>query len=228
MTKNGDESVRTTKTKCLPTYLVLDTSGSMKEHEQLLNDTLDHLYDSLVASPRVSEFAHISLITFNTQPHLVLEMTDLEEVTALPQLTCNGTTNFGLVFDLVKTRIDHDIPALRDAGKGVLRPAVFLLTDGCPSDEEGWQPRFDELVDRNWKRRPHVITYGFGVAREDVLGKMATKAAFLADSDVQDREALTKVITSLLQTLVASAKADEMLIPTDLPGFVRVPVEYMD
>lgn len=228
MAENDHKLAATSKTKCLPTYLVLDTSGSMKEHEQTLNDTLEHVFDTLIASPRVSEFAYISIITFNTQPHLVLEMTDIEDAPGVPQLACDGMTNYGLVFDLIRSRIDVDVPALNAAGKAVLRPAVFLFTDGFPSDENEWQARFNELVAPSWRRRPHVITYGFGEARADVLGKMATKAAFLADSRTEDKEALTKTLTSLLQTLVASAKAEELLIPADLPGFIRVPVEYTD
>ena len=35
------------KTQGLPTYVVLDTSGSMAPHEQLLNDTLMHIYDTI-------------------------------------------------------------------------------------------------------------------------------------------------------------------------------------
>ncbi|MBV9161747.1 MAG: hypothetical protein JO281_09395 [Pseudonocardiales bacterium] len=231
MTENNRKlaaTTKTSKTKCLPTYLVLDTSGSMKEHEQTLNDTLEDVFDTLRLSPRVSEFAYISIITFNTRPHLVLEMTDIEDAPGIPQLACDGMTNYSLVFDLIRSRIDADVPALNAAGKAVLRPAVFLFTDGFPSDENEWQVHFNDLVTPSWRRRPHVITYGFGEARADVLGKMATKAAFLADSRTADKEALTKTLTSLLQTLVASAKAEELLIPTDLPGFIRVPVEYTD
>lgn len=228
MAENDHKLAATSKTKCLPTYLVLDTSGSMKEHEQTLNDTLEHVFDTLIASPRVSEFAYISIITFNTLPHLVLEMTDIEDTPGVPQLACDGMTNYGLVFDLIRLRIDVDVPALNAAGKAVLRPAVFLFTDGFPSDKNEWQARFNELVAPSWRRRPHVLTYGFGEARADVLGKMATKAAFLADSRTEEKEALTRTLTSLLQTLVASAKAEELMIPADLPGFIRVPVEYTD
>lgn len=216
------------KTKCLPTYLLLDTSGTMKPHEELLNATLDHVHTSLVSSPRVAEFAHISIVTFNTDPHLVLEMTDIDEVHALPRLTCAGKTNFGAAFDLVRRRIDVDVPALRAIGKAVLRPAVFLLTDGRPSDRETWAVHFANLTDRNWSRRPHVLTFGFGDATVESLRGMATKAAFLAKRNLEDREALSRMLGTLLNTLVASAPVGALVVPTDLPGFERVPVDYVE
>lgn len=225
MTTNGSY---VGKTKCLPTYLLLDTSGTMKDHEQTLNETLEHVHLSLVESPRVAEFAHISIISFNTDPHLVLEMTDIEEVRALPALSCGGLTNFGSAFDLLGERINIDVPALRSAGMAVLRPAVFLLTDGLPSDARTWASRFAALVDPAWPRRPHVITFGFGDATSESIGGMATKAAFLAKNNFQEKEALTSMLTTLLNTLVASAPAGELIIPTDLPGFERVPVDYVE
>jgi uncharacterized protein YegL len=216
------------KTKCLPTYLLLDTSGTMKAHEKTLNNTLEHVYLSLVESPRVAEFAHISIISFNTQPHLVLEMTDIEEIRALPRLSCGGLTNFGSAFDLLSERINIDVPALKSAGMAVLRPAVFLLTDGLPTDPEKWAARFAALADPAWPRRPHVITFGFGDATAESIGGMATKAAFLAKNNLQENEVLTSMLTTLLNTLVASAPAGELVIPTDLPGFERVPVDYVE
>ncbi len=221
-------SFRAGKTKCLPTYLLLDTSGTMAAHEKTLNDTLEHVYLALVESPRVAEFAHISIISFNTDAHLVLKMTDIEEIRAVPALSCGGLTNFGSAFDLLGERINIDVPALKSAGMAVLRPAVFLLTDGLPTDAETWAARFAALVNPAWSRRPHVITFGFGGATSESIGGMATKAAFLAKNNLQEKAALTSMLTTLLNTLVASAPAGELIIPTDLPGFERVPVDYVE
>lgn len=215
------------KIKCLPTYLVFDTSGSMKPHESLLNDTLEFLYNSVVESPRVSEFAHMSIISFNTDAQVVVEMTDIQELQALPQFVCGGTTNYAAAFHLVQQRIDQDVPKLNASGKGVLRPAVFLMTDGAPTDSN-WQSAFQDLIAKDWRRHPHVITYGFGEARPDVLAKIATKGAFIADQHTGNKQAITEVITSMLRTLVASSKMEQLHIPTKVEGFTSVPLEYMD
>jgi uncharacterized protein YegL len=155
-------------------------------------------------------------------------MTDIEEIQVLPALSCAGLTNFGPAFDLLSNRINIDVPALKSVGMAVLRPAAFLLTDGVPTDPDTWAARFAALVDPTWSRRPHVITFGFGNATSESIGSMATKAAFLARNNLQEKEALTSMLTTLLNTLVASAPAGKLVIPTDLPGFERVPVDYVE
>ena len=48
-----------TRVNCLPTYILIDTSSSMKKVEDSLNDTIEYLYDELITSPRISDFAHV-------------------------------------------------------------------------------------------------------------------------------------------------------------------------
>jgi uncharacterized protein YegL len=214
--------------KCLPTYLVVDTSTSMTQHQELLNGLVDYLVDAIGNSPRVAEFAHMSIITFNTAPHLVLPMSDIEQVDRLPDITCRGATNYGPMFRLLKLRIDTDVQDLRNgAGRAILRPAVFILTDGEPTDQT-WATDFEDLTDERWGRRPHIISFGFGAADPAVLARIATKAAFLAETAASEREAIMTMITGLLKSLVASASAAEFTIPTRIDGYERVPIEYVD
>lgn len=217
------------KSRCLPTYLVIDTSQSMQPHEALLNKTVDHVFTVLSDSPRVSEYAHVSIITFNTSPHLVLEMKNMEEVKELPMVQCTGRTNYGEMFQLLRRRIDIDVEALNRAGHAVQRPAVFILTDGEPTDPNEWLAAYEALVDPQWRRRPHIISYGFGGANEAVLGRIATLAAYLAVSAADDQEAIVAMLNSLLNTLVASAKAHTLTLPPELPDSYRsVSVAYVE
>lgn len=215
------------KQKCLPTYLVVDASASMQPHEKLLNDTLEKVHATLAESPRISEFAYMSIVAFANHPQVVIEMTDLENVPVMPQVICSGGTNYGAVFELLRYRIDIDIDELNRQGRAVLRPAIFLLTDGAPTDR-GWEAAFQTLVDPSWRRHPHVIAYGFGSAPKGVLSRVATKAAFLAIPGVDNTEALTKAVNSLLNSLVASSRAEALQIPRTAEGFVTLPIEYMD
>lgn len=215
----------TAKTRCLPVYLVVDTSHSMQPHETLLNDTVDNVFTMVGDSPRVAEFAHVSIITFNTAAHVVLEMTNIVDIDQLPVLACQGSTNYGDMFSTVKQRIDVDVNRLNGSGRAVLRPAVFILTDGQPTDKD-WAASYSAMADPSWRRRPHVISFGFGAADEAVLGRISNKAAYRAD--VNEKEAITLMLTTLLQTLVQSASTQELRLPTKVPGYTSVPIEYVD
>jgi uncharacterized protein YegL len=92
----------TTKVKCLPVYILIDTSKSMSPFEDVLNQTIEHLYDELITSRRISEFAFVSIISYNNSAEVVLRMTDIQSMNALPQLGCGGVTNFTAAIRLLR------------------------------------------------------------------------------------------------------------------------------
>ncbi|MER5437550.1 VWA domain-containing protein [Streptomyces sp. NPDC002790] len=213
---------------CLPTYVVIDASSSMKQHEAVLNATLARLHYNLATNPRVSEFARVCVVAFSTDVHVVIPMSDMEQVPVMPEVICGGRTEYGKTFDRVRECIEQDVSDLRTQNLDVLRPTVFFLTDGVPTDAH-WRDPFRTLVNRDWPRHPHVIAYGFGGAQRDVLEQVATKALFIADgSDTES--ALSAAITGLLNTLIASSQSGHMRIDTNVQGFnyVEVAQEYVD
>lgn len=222
-----------TKVKCLPVYIVIDTSYSMLGVEKILNDAIENLYDALITSPRISDFAHISIISFNTEAEVILRMTGLQSLDALPELSCGGATVFENAVALLRERIDEDIPALNSAGRAVLRPVAFLLTDGQPTDKEGhlsdaWQPSFKALTDKSNRRYPNVVPFGYGTATPDTVRQFGTipGAAFIAETDTA--EALGNVIPALLNTLVASARDNQLRVPKEVDGFITVSGDVLD
>ncbi|MGW2372018.1 MULTISPECIES: vWA domain-containing protein [Kitasatospora] len=213
---------------CLPTYVVIDASSSMKPHEAVLNATLSRLHYNLATNPRVSEFARVSVVAFSTDVHVVIPMSDMEQVPSMPEVICGGRTDYGKTFDRLRECIEQDVSSLRAQHYSVLRPTVFFLTDGGPTDA-GWRKSFRELVDRSRPRYPHVIAYGFGDAERGVLQEVATKALFIADG-TDTESALSGAISGLLNTLIASSQTGQMQIATDVKGFeyVQVAQEYVD
>jgi len=223
-----------TRVNCLPVYIMIDTSQSMAPFEDVLNETIETLYDELITSPRISEFAHVSILSYNTEAEVVVQMTDLQSMNVLPQLECGGVTNFVKALRLLRSRIEEDVPQLSNAGREVLRPVAFLLTDGQPTDENGylsnnWRSDFVSLVDKSYRRHPNVVPFGYGAATADILNEVATipGAAFLA-KEGGTAEALRKIIPALLNTLVASARDHELRLPTEVDGFIRVSPEIVE
>lgn len=219
-----------TETRGMPTYLVLDVSKSMQVHDRLLNETLGNILNTLFQKPRISEFIHLSIITFSTRPSLLLKMTELRTLRRIPKITCAGATNFAPVFDLLRARIDADLPVLRRSGVAVLRPVVFLLTDGAPSDrpQSAWEEAHARLVDPSWKPHPQIIAYGFGEAVESIITRMSTVQTFMADGSEDNAEALAEAMSTMLNSLVASASAKDLRIPENVRGFRTISNEPLD
>jgi uncharacterized protein YegL len=223
-----------TKIKCLPVYIVIDTSYSMTPYEDVLNQTIETLYDTLITSPRIADFAHISILSYNTEAEVVLQMTDLQTMDLLPLLSCGGVTDFVKALRLLRQRIEEDVTQLSNAGREVLRPVAFLLTDGQPTDDQGhpsdnWKGEYEALVDKLYRRHPNVVPFGYGTATADMLLGISTipGAAFLA-KDGGTAEALRRIIPALLNTLVASARDNELRLPTEVDGFIRVSPEIVE
>jgi uncharacterized protein YegL len=219
-----------TPAKGLPAYVVLDVSGSMKPYERLLNDTLRQIYDTIDTTPAVAEFIHLSVISFSDTANVLMTMTDMDSLTSLPRVACNGLTFFAPMFRLVRERIDADLPMLAAKGVSVLRPVVFVLTDGVPVDEpEGiWEADLDMLTDPGWKSHPHLIAYGFGDASEAVLKRMKPTAAFVAEQGQENSAALGEALSSLLNSMVASAKERNLQIPEQVKGYRTVDLDVLE
>jgi uncharacterized protein YegL len=200
----------------------------MTPFEDVLNETIETLYDELITSPRISEFAYVSILSYNTEAEVVLQMTDLQSLDALPQLECGGVTNFVGALRLLRQRIEEDVPQLSEQGREVLRPVAFLLTDGQPTDNTGhltnnWKADYEALVDKSYRRHPNIVPFGYGTATANIINEISTipEAAYLA-KDGGTAEALRKIIPALLNTLVASARDNALRLPAEVDGFIRV------
>jgi hypothetical protein len=73
------------------------------------------------------------------------------------------------------------------------------------------------------------VPFGFGGATADVLKEMSTidGFAFLAQ-DSGNSESLRKIFATLLNTLVASAQHNQLQLPTEVDGFVRVSQDIIE
>ena len=214
----------------LPFYIVCDESGSMGPNGGInaINAALPELHSTIASDPLVSDKCRIGLITFSDTAEELMSLTNLADVVAMPGMQSRGMTNYGQVFDLLKTVISRDIANLKSQGYKVYRPAVFFITDGEPTDVATWESSYRSLVDKNTNRHaPNIIAFGVDGADATTIGKVGTLGGFVSTSGVSPADSLREIIGSLTNTIFdsASSSTPQLVVPAAPVGTTAVPLE---
>jgi uncharacterized protein YegL len=193
---------------------------------EALNDALPGLQKAIRDDPTVGEIARIGIITFSDKARTVLPLCDLFYA-EVPELRCEGMTNFAEAFRVARREIENGIRAL---GKGTRfhTPVVFFLSDGAHTAGEDWIGPLQDLTDRGWKFRPEIVAFGFGDAAAEELRKIASRYAFMAngaDTAGQVREIISTLIGSVKTTSTSLRSGDGgLLVEPDPKKFTPLPV----
>ena len=214
----------------LPFYILCDESGSMDANGGIdaVNKGLPELHAAIAGDPLVSDKCRIGLITFSDIAEELLPLSNLSDVQAMPGCAAKGMTNYGEAFNLLRVVISRDIANMKSQGIQVYRPAVFFITDGEPTDD--WEANHRALTDKNVNpQAPHIIAFGVAGANPAVIGKIGTKAAFIANQGVDPGNALKEILKSLTNTIVnsSSSSSPTLMVQQAPPGTTAVPLDTM-
>jgi uncharacterized protein YegL len=213
----------------LPFYVVCDESYSMEDYIEKLNEGIRDLHQAVGSDPFVSDKTRFCVIGFADTAEVLLELSDLSEVTETDGLTAKGGTSFGAAFTLLRDTIENDVANLKREGCKVYRPAVFFLSDGQPTDKD-WRTGFQWLTDPSFKARPNIVAFGFGDTDEDTLIEIGTFKSFIADGSMGPADALHEFASALTRSIVKSganmAEGGEVTLqmPDKVPGFTELKV----
>jgi uncharacterized protein YegL len=226
----------------MPFYLVCDTSGSMSPYMADLNRAVAELITNITADPVVEGTVMLSVISFGTHAGVDIPLGYASEITPQP-LPMRGFTDYGAALRTYGDTVAADYKRLKSNGSRFFRPCVFFLTDGWPTDAEGrrsdaWEQTFNEVIRYDPttqvgnKMYPTIVAYGFGLADEAVLRKLAYPnfgpekrkgRAFIARST--DIPALLKSIADAIGNSVVSSGTSglgggtpQTVVPQETPG----------
>jgi uncharacterized protein YegL len=173
----------------LPVYLLLDTSGSMDGTAiESVRQGLEQFQHEVSTDPFARDVVRIGVITFNNDAQMATG--GLVPISSFqpPALVAGGVTRLDRAFQVLLTSLDRDVTRpIKGGQKGDWKPAVFVLTDGRPTDENGnptdrlWQPARDTVLNRpKGQIKPSVIVaVGCGHDVEDAtLKNISTGTAF--------------------------------------------------
>lgn len=143
-------------------YLLVDVSYSMDGAPlQAVNQILPEVIDAIEESPTLGDVVRFGALDFADDAQTVLPLGDLRNVQNIPVFAARGGTSYAAAFRQLKKDIERDMPQMKADGYKTYRPAVFFITDGAPTDNQGdLQAAFAELTDPTFKARPNIIPFG--------------------------------------------------------------------
>ncbi|MEU6477310.1 hypothetical protein ABZ858_10530 [Streptomyces sp. NPDC047017] len=194
----------------LPAYVMADESGSMGPYQAELSDGLASLCEGLRAEPMIAAKLRLAVLGFSDDVQVRLAVADMRTETTLPRVVIRGLTHYGAVFDDLLGRIPADVQWLRGQGYKVHRPVVFFLSDGQPTDGNGWRASHAQLTDKaRTPTAPNIIACGIGNAEASTMVEVATRPefAFVAKPGIDLGRAISEFFHSLTSSLVASGQA---------------------
>lgn len=165
----------------LPIYLLLDTSGSMDGAPiESVRQGLEQFQREVSADPFARDVVRLGVITFNSEARLITNSLVPISDFRPPVLSASGMTALGQAFKVLLESLDRDVTKpIKGGQKGDWKPAVFVLTDGRPTDE--WQSPRNAVVNRpRGQVKPSVIVaVGCGPDVDDAtLKAISTGTAF--------------------------------------------------
>lgn len=205
-----------TRGHMLPLYVVVDESASMAPYIEDLNTGLAALYDALISEPMAASKVRLSILGFSDDVVRHLRLVDVRAELAFPTLTSRATTNYGSVFSYLAAALPDDIALLKSEGYRVMRPAVFFLTDGLPSDGEAWRAAYSHLMDQNF--HPNIIAFGIGEVLGQTIQAVSSRPEFGFVS--ADSSNIGRAIQDFMYALTSSVVASGRSITTNAPELV--------
>lgn len=193
--------------RIVPFYVFCDISYSMADHLDILNQRLRELHQEIGSGATTNGTVRICLITFAETPDVVFA---LGQHGPLPDLHCTtggAETRFTEVFELARDTIEKDLTALVDDLYEVLRPVVFFLSDGQPTDHLTWPAAHRRLVEPTWPNRPTVIAFGIGDADTTTIARIGTYRAFMSKAGTTPAAALREFGKTVTRSVVGARSA---------------------
>ncbi|MCL4488658.1 MAG: VWA domain-containing protein [Chloroflexi bacterium] len=173
----------------LPIYLLLDTSGSMDGAPiQSVREGLEQFQREVSADSFARQVVRVGIITFASDATTVTAGLVAVSDFQAPSIVASGATRLDLAFKKLLESMERDVQKpIKGGQKGDWKPAVFVLTDGRPTDGDGnptdqfWRPARDAVTDRpKGQIKPStIVAVGCGTDVDDAtLKAISTGTAF--------------------------------------------------
>ncbi|MCR5260601.1 MAG: VWA domain-containing protein [Candidatus Gastranaerophilales bacterium] len=163
--------------------LLVDTSSSMYDNIGQLNEGIKELKKQLEEDDLASKRVEIAVVTFDTYVNIISDFTTVDNFEPT-ELETGGVTSMTEAINIASDLIAERKNVYKKNGVAYYRPWMFLITDGEPTDEEGYaledsDSRFKSAVKtlHNGVNGKQFTFFAVGVdyANMDTLSKLSPK-----------------------------------------------------
>jgi uncharacterized protein YegL len=166
-----------------------------------MNGALPDLHAEIASNPLVADKCLLGVIGFADTAEELMTLTHLSDVVDMPGFRSRGDCRYSPVFTLLKEVIARDVEDLKSCGAEVIRPAVFFITGGEPTDDPAWENSYRSLMDKaTFRYFPNVIAFGVHRANASVIGKVGSVGAFIGDNGVTPALAVSEILNRLIDS----------------------------
>ena len=194
-------------------YVLCDTSTSMFGRGiDAVNRSIKELHGQLLEDPVISDKVRIAMLSFATDARVELPLSRPSDIATMPTFSASGVTNYSRVFDLVGDEISRNMATLRTTHRP-LRPVVFIVTDGSPTDKK-WLESLDKLVDTSNPYVPNVVVFPCGFDATELekgftnLSRGLAPRIWSIDPNRLLEDAIREAISSVTKSIVQTATGD--------------------
>ena len=157
----------------LPCVLILDTSASMSGNPiEELQSGLDYFAQDVKSDDDASQKVQIMVIKCGGSAEIISNWTDAENFEA-PELYADGMTPMGSAVSLAADEIENRKEEYRNNGVSYLKPWVFIMSNGKPSDN--WQSSASNFKQLEKDGKFTVFTIAVGDADQEILSKFSIR-----------------------------------------------------
>lgn len=156
--------------KQCPVVLIVDTSSSMSDKMDELNDGVRELKEALINDEKASDCVNIAIIDMGNDKATL----DQEFVTVpswqVKQYYAGGITPMAGAIDLAMEHIEKAKAMYKKEGTSYYRPWLIIFSDGIPTDNNGyfdthWDTFSNKLADASDEK--HLICSTFYIGKND-------------------------------------------------------------
>lgn len=153
----------------VPICLCVDTSSSMDGKPiQELNRGIELFFEELYNDEIARYSAEVLIIEFNSTAEISLPFTDVDSMSSMESnLQADGVTAMAEAVELAVSELSEKKREYKNSGISYYQPWLVLLSDGYPTDQNGYQSNnYKAIASRvkqlSSKREMLVIPIGIG------------------------------------------------------------------